>query len=80
MCNGCRKASAAFSSFQARDEDACAVGEQVRDRLAGGSEHAPLQARVAAALMTSAAGILAANPSDVVKVRMQASRVELLGS
>ena len=46
---------------------------QVRNHLAGSSEHAPLHARIAAALMTSAVGILAANPSDVVKVRMQVS-------
>ncbi|KAK9826666.1 hypothetical protein WJX74_008755 [Apatococcus lobatus] len=46
--------------------------DKVRNQLAGSSEHAPLQARIAAALMTSAVGILIANPADVVKVRMQA--------
>lgn len=40
--------------------------------LPGGKEDAPLLARIGAALTTSAIGITVANPSDVVKIRLQA--------
>ena len=51
---------------------------QVRDQMADSTGHASLQARIAAALMTSAVGILMANPSDVVKVRMQVGVLQLV--
>ena len=46
----------------------------------GGVEDAPLQARIAAAFTTSAIGITVANPSDVVKIRMQACTIRGTGT
>lgn len=42
--------------------------EHVRDLFAGSHTEASITGRIAAALCTSALGITAANPSDVVKV------------
>ncbi|KAK9785262.1 hypothetical protein WJX73_005333 [Symbiochloris irregularis] len=47
--------------------------EHVRDAIAGSHEDASVWGRIAAALCTSALGITVANPSDVVKVRLQAA-------
>ena len=47
---------------------------------AGDQEDAPLYARIGAALATSAIGITVANPSDVVKIRLQACTIRGTGT